>query len=200
MKKICKRCGEEKELNRFRYRPNHYSGDGYAKSCKDCWNKTRNKYYEENKNELLPIHKKRKKKYIENNREQINKQQREYYHNIFKNTNTMNFIWRSLLASCLRRMNRKKSGKTIEMLGYSADELKIRIESQFLSGMTWENHGEWHIDHFKSISSFSDNTPANIVNALENLRPMWATTREIDGVLYEGNLNKSKFDKQNSKN
>lgn len=32
----------------------------------------------------------------------------------------------------------------------------------------------------------------NIVNALANLRPLWATTREINGVIYEGNLNRCK--------
>jgi len=32
----------------------------------------------------------------------------------------------------------------------------------------------------------------SFVNDLSNLRPMWATTRIIDGILYEGNLNKGK--------
>lgn len=30
----------------------------------------------------------------------------------------------------------------------------------------------------------------DIVNALSNLRPLWATTREINGIIYEGNLNR----------
>lgn len=29
--------------------------------------------------------------------------------------------------------------------------------------------------------------------ALSNLQPLWATTREIDGIIYEENLNKSRF-------
>ena len=37
-----------------------------------------------------------------------------------------------------------------------------------------------------------DMAPASIVNALSNLKPMWATTREIGGIIYEGNLNKGK--------
>jgi hypothetical protein len=198
MKKVCKRCGEEKELKKFRYRPEHYSGDGYAKTCTDCWNKTRNKYYQENKEQLLPIHKERKKKYALKNKEKINKTQREYYHNKFKITNKMNFIWRQILATCLRRMNKKKSDKTIIMLGYSATQLKKHIECQFTSGMSWDNYGDWHIDHIKSVSSFSDDIPADVVNALSNLRPMWSTSRVIENVFYLGNLNKSKFDKLNS--
>ena len=40
---------------------------------------------------------------------------------------------------------------------------------------------------------FNKNTEPKIVNALENLRPLWATTREIDGIIYEGNLNREKL-------
>jgi len=35
-----------------------------------------------------------------------------------------------------------------------------------------------------------ENTSMNIVNALSNLQPLWVTTREINGIIYEGNLNK----------
>lgn len=58
--------------------------------------------------------------------------------------------------------------------------------------MTWNNHGEWHIDHIKQVFTFSKDTPMNIVNALSNLRPLWATTRIINGVIYYGNLNRPK--------
>jgi hypothetical protein len=59
--------------------------------------------------------------------------------------------------------------------------------------MTWDNYGEWHIDHIKPVSSFDKDTPQSIVNALSNLQPLWATTREINGVVYEGNLNKGRY-------
>jgi len=56
--------------------------------------------------------------------------------------------------------------------------------------MTWGNHGEWHIDHIKPVITFDPATPSSVVNALSNLQPLWATTREINGVLSLGNLNK----------
>ena len=87
----------------------------------------------------------------------------------------------------------KKQGHTIDELGYSAVELKEHIEQQFTPGMTWENHGEWHIDHIKGVINFDSDTNVNIVCALDNLQPLWATTREINGVVYEGNLNKDKY-------
>jgi hypothetical protein len=83
-----------------------------------------------------------------------------------------------------------KTDSTINELGYSAEDLKIHVEELFLSGMSWSNYGEWHIDHTKSVSLFKKETPPSIVNALSNLKPMWATTREIGGIFYEGNLNK----------
>lgn len=101
------------------------------------------------------------------------------------------FAWRDTLKDSLKRLEKTKEGHTIDLLGYSALDLKIHLESLFTEGMTWSNHGEWHIDHIIPVSNFTPDTPMNIVNALSNLQPLWATTREINGVVYEGNLNKS---------
>jgi hypothetical protein len=87
-------------------------------------------------------------------------------------------------------MNTIKEGHTIDLLGYSALELKEYLSTLFTEGMSWDNYGEWHIDHKKPVSAFHKDTPPNIVCALSNLQPLWAITREIDGVVYEGNLNK----------
>lgn len=102
------------------------------------------------------------------------------------------YAWRTLLRNTIKRLGIKKEDKTHKMLGYSALDLKIHIESLFTPKMSWENYGDWHIDHIKPVSSFDKDTPASVVNALSNLQPLWSTTREIDGVLYEGNLNKGK--------
>ena len=34
-------------------------------------------------------------------------------------------------------------------------EVAEHIESQFTEGMTWENYGEWHVDHRLPITSFN---------------------------------------------
>ena len=68
-------------------------------------------------------------------------------------------------------------GQTSEMLGCTLVEFKLYIESQFSSGMTWDNYGSyWHIDHIKPVCSF-DLTKPNIakeVNYYSNLRPLLA--------------------------
>ena len=66
-----------------------------------------------------------------------------------------------------------KTQTTKDILGYSYDDLKLNIESKFENGMSWENHGEWHVDHIIPISLFKEGTDAMIVNRLDNLRPMW---------------------------
>ena len=65
-------------------------------------------------------------------------------------------------------------GVSKPLLGYSALELKTHIELLFLEGMTWENYGDWHIDHIRMVSTFDKETPISIVNSLDNLRPLWA--------------------------
>lgn len=82
--------------------------------------------------------------------------------------------WRSVLYSTLKRLGTDKQNSTIDMLGYSALELKEHIEKQFLEGMTWGNHGEWHIDHIKAVVNFDNNADIREVCALENLQPLWA--------------------------
>ena len=77
------------------------------------------------------------------------------------------------------------------MLGYSALDLYHHMIPLFTEGMSWNNHGEWHIDHIKPLSKFDSETPINVINTLSNLQPLWVTTREINGVIYEGNINKS---------
>lgn len=121
-----------------------------------------------------------------------NKEKRKLYRKSRKHIG----LWRSLLKMSLWRLNSKKEGKTIDLLGYSADEFKTHIESLFTEGMSWKNHGEWHVDHIKDVSLFDENDLPSVVNSLSNLRPMWATTREINGVIYEGNLNRNKHRKR----
>ena len=70
----------------------------------------------------------------------------------------------------------KKVGRTSKALGYTKEGLMKRMEVQFKAGMSWDNYGEWHIDHKKPISRFSSQgiSDPKIINSLSNLQPMWA--------------------------
>ena len=83
-------------------------------------------------------------------------------------------ICRRLIKRTLKYLGTSKEKNTIELLGYSPINLKENIESKFVNGMSWENYGEWHIDHIKPISSFDKNETPNVINSLDNLQPLWA--------------------------
>lgn len=79
-------------------------------------------------------------------------------------------ICRSFINRCLYSKNGKR---TLEILGYTTDKLRQRLEYQFTSEMSWENYGiYWNIDHKKPISLFSKHTDISVINALCNLRPI----------------------------
>jgi hypothetical protein len=72
-----------------------------------------------------------------------------------------------------------KGGRHWEnLLGFTVDELKRHIEKNFCQGMSWDNFGEWHIDHKIPISAFNFETPEHVdflrCWSLDNLQPMWA--------------------------
>lgn len=175
MIKICSKCGEEREIvvkttlcslcvkerrkeynKRFadknrekeRIRGREYYKHNKEKHLKSCLN-----WREKNKEHFLKVDSIRKK---------IDRKLRPHV-----------YVWRDSLKSALERLGRKKEGNTIDLLGYSALELKEHIEKKFLQGMSWNNYGEWEIDHIKEICTFDKDTPINIVNSLDNLQPLW---------------------------
>lgn len=68
-----------------------------------------------------------------------------------------------------------KALKPMEYLGCSALELREHLEDQFTDGMTWENYGEWEIDHVRPCASF-DFTKEEDIHAcfhFTNTQPLW---------------------------
>lgn len=80
---------------------------------------------------------------------------------------------RSRLYAFVKRKNKKSS---FDFIGCSIDELKEHLSSQFTEGMSWENYGEWHIDHIKPCSSFDLSILEEQQKCFHysNLQPLWA--------------------------
>lgn len=78
----------------------------------------------------------------------------------------------------INQLLKQKRDKGIEkFLGYTMEQLKEHLEKQFLDGMTWDNYGEWHIDHIKPVSKtilFGTIEEVKESSKLENLQPLWA--------------------------
>jgi hypothetical protein len=83
------------------------------------------------------------------------------------------------MRRCLHRLGRQERGvRTALVLGYTREQLRAHLEAQFSEGMTWFNYGNggWHVDHIYPVARFvkAGITDPRIVNALANLRPIWA--------------------------
>jgi hypothetical protein len=75
-----------------------------------------------------------------------------------------------------RDHNLRKNETTIKSLGCSSKFFAVYIEKQFKPGMTWENYGEWHIDHIRPWASIDMNNKEEVdmCRHYTNLRPLWA--------------------------
>ena len=60
--------------------------------------------------------------------------------------------------------------------GCDIEHFKQHIENQWEEGMTWENYGEWHIDHYVPLK-YDNPTLEEVIDRLhwENTQPMWAS-------------------------
>lgn len=86
--------------------------------------------------------------------------------------NISKMIW-----DALKNNNSSKGGKSVwSYLPYTKEDLRKHLESQFSDWMTWDNYGQWHIDHIKPRSSFNYKTMTEQAFidcwSLSNLRPL----------------------------
>ena len=82
----------------------------------------------------------------------------------------------SRISAAFKRGRSSKSIKTTELLGCPIAQAMDWLEAQFLPGMSWDNHGEWHIDHIRPCASFDLTDPEQQKQCFHysNLQPLWA--------------------------
>lgn len=148
------------------------------------------RYYNKNKKELSEYHKNWSKEnreelrkyhseWRENNKEHVNKYKRDYERNRRANDPKYRLCARTRTAvyTCLKEANVAKYRSTFKLLGYTIEELMNHLEALFTDGMTWDNYGEWHVDHKVPMSSFIFESTEDIEFKkcwdLGNLQPLW---------------------------
>jgi hypothetical protein len=146
-------------------------------------------YYYQNKEHCLEIsstwsknNKKRHKESIQtwwrNNKPWLRQDYKEKDQRRFRNrlqtdpTFAFKCKLRELVRSALKRIGQNKPADTQILLGCTWQEAKAHFERLFLPGMSWENRSEWHIDHIKPVSSFTE-ADMHLMNRIENLQPLW---------------------------
>lgn len=117
----------------------------------------------------------------------------EYYRN--RRKNDINFKIKGILYMYLWRMLKndkpKKHNKILKcelLMGCDNIYLRKYIESQFIEGMNWNNHGiyGWQIDHIIPVSAFdlTDISQQRKCFHYSNLRPIWAEENIKKGKKY----------------
>lgn len=207
LQEYCKDCRKIKSEN-YKNKRKEYRKNWYQKNAEKI-KSVENLRYHTNKDE---INEKRKRAYHENDlvRGKVRRQQKKYYENnkeLFlenakvwaeKNRERRNeiskkhynqyktlMICRRLVKRAIKYLGTEKEKTTIEILNYSPSELKESIQSKFTEGMSWDNYGEWHIDHIRPISSFDKCEKPEIINSLDNLQPLWAFDNLSKGAKFD---------------
>lgn len=156
---------------------------GGKKIADKKWREKNKEYVYKNHKEWYEKNKDKWNKYIKeyrlNNKEKIREIKRVYEKTRKSNDPIYKLInnFRTAIYQVLKENNVKKNGHYFDILKYTPDELILHLESQFKDGMTWENYGEWHVDHIKPISLFNiekigDNEFMECWS-LNNLQPLW---------------------------
>jgi len=200
---ICTKCKKDLPITSFSIR----SDTGKPRrQCKVCRKLHRHSHYIEHK----PIVAEYCKQYYLDNRERIAKRQAKYYSN-----NKESFAYRGVKWAKLNpekskthsressaRFRKSKYGKFREIirssarrhdekfkitdLNYTLEQFITRIEYLFKDGMTWDNYGEWELDHIKPVKRFYEQGKfdINLVNALCNLQPLWKTDNRKKSAIF----------------
>jgi len=147
-------------------------------------------YYKEWSKNKRPDLRKYHSEWREINREHVNKYSREYErircktdpkYKLGRNT-------RTAVYTCLKEANVAKYRSTFQLLGYTIEELMSHLENLFTDGMTWDNYGEWHVDHKKPMTLFNfetvDDPEFKECWKLENLQPLWWNDNLSKGPKY----------------
>jgi len=175
-KKRCYLCSATKLSEEFN--KDRGMKDGLCSLCRDCQKIKNKEYYwahhEEQKKRIRASHKKRTKQ----------------GYNVKKLRESPKLRLYNRISCAIRRtIKDKKRRKWEKLVGYTIEELRVHLESQFQDGMTWGNYGEWHIDHEVPLAVFNFDSPEQIdfkrCWAMENLQPMWAKENLSKGARIE---------------
>jgi len=190
--KVCTKCNIDKPLSDYHKQK---SGKcGVASVCKLCKLEYKKQYDKDNRsrnNEYLKEWNRKnpdkKKEYdrvrFQKHKDKINNRIRDKY-NTCPNTRIAQNI-RTRIRLALKGKHKSKSSQ--ELIGCTYKYLMSYLETKFEDGMSWNNHGEWHIDHIRPCASFDLTDPEQQKQCFHytNLQPLWALENMSKGAKYE---------------
>lgn len=244
--KTCTKCNKTFIANNINFYKDAVKKDGLSPSCASCCRKQKSKTYKNitslrlkkerlekkqaylnselfiiNKQKSKEKIKKTKDRWVEKNREIINKKAREstkrviskekrsqYKKNQYKKM--MECPYKKHIHYLRVRINDiLKSNKNnifiSKNINFSKQQLIEHLEKKFTNGMNWDNYGRggWHIDHIRPLASFDKTDPnwMSLAFSLDNLQPLYEKDNCSKGSLYNGIRynNKTKNQQKNDK-
>ena len=154
--KLCLHCKEKKPILEFQKEPlfdKIGAKDGLRVWCDDCYEKIKKKFHLRSN--------KYSTRYVK---------ERKRVDPLFKFTSNI----RGRTYAAFKAKYWKKDSPTERLLGCTYNEAFKHISSQFTEGMTWDNYGDWHVDHIIPLSSAGTKERLKELAKYTNLQPLWA--------------------------
>lgn len=181
---------------------------------KEYWSRTKEKqserkkeWYQNNKEHVLLYN----KEYNDTHKDQIREHQKGYrianldkikarhaewrrrdYADMRENPDRANEFARYKVKTNTGRRIREileqtKSKRCIEYVGCELNFFMMHLEEQFTEGMTWDNYGEWHLDHVIPCVAFDmlDDVQVAACFSWRNYQPLW----ERDNIVKKDSYN-----------
>lgn len=163
-----RRSEKAKEMSKAYHKKNRKKMKNYHKAYSEKWAKT-----VVGKTSLKRARDKCYYKDIEKSR----KAGREFYYR--RKQDIRYRIHDAISSSIYDALLKNKNGRTWETLvDFTLSDLMVHLKKLFLLGMSWDNYGQWHIDHIIPRSRFRfssvDDSEFKKCWALDNLQPLWA--------------------------
>lgn len=195
--KVCSRCGVEKSASEFNLR----RGGQLRPWCRECMRQYNIEWRERNPHYHAKYNAQWRVKHRDQHRQYMREYQREWmrlwradnpeaaraHHrqsNAVRGLDPHYRLAQRISAAMYAALRGGKAGRHWEsMVGYTLADLAAHLEAWFTEGMSWENMGEWHVDHIIPRSLFNqlDECEFRACWSLGNLRPMWGRTNASKG-------------------
>lgn len=196
--KVCNACKNGKPLEEFPVdNSGKYGRKGRCSICCNQYQKSKYKYDSEWKNNKREKQNKQQRMRYKNDEDF--REQKSVNKKIYSKTkhgrlkinaagakyleNNLQYKLKKRISSIMnnrlrKRLASKENKSTFDILPYNVEDLIEHLEKQFQPDMTWDNYGQWHIDHILPDKSFNYKSTSDKEFqkcwSLSNLQPLWA--------------------------
>lgn len=187
-KKICLKCNRDKAAEyrsknreavneRVRKWKRVHAGKKVNRPArtKEYWNDYQKEWRSRNREKLYALNEEWRKS--EHGRKWLREYNKSYLDGNLNAKITRRTCTRIIAA--LRKADRKKENRTLDILGCTIQFFRRWIEHQFWNGMSWSNYGnkcgQWSFDHIRPCNSFNLADPGHRKACFHwsNIQPLW---------------------------